>query len=121
MSQRVSSDPSFGQPLSGVTNMSSSPDRSRRAFVQRCLLGTALTGLALTGGEAEAAAADAPLVSPGDAAAKKVKYIEDASKSKEAAGNKCATCGFYQGPNNSKQGPCQIFPGKQVKADGWCS
>jgi High potential iron-sulfur protein len=102
--------------------MSHSSDRSRRAFVQRCLLGTAACAtLALAGGATESRAAEAPLVSPSDPAAKKVKYVEDASKAKEASGNKCSTCGLYQGANNSKQGPCQIFPGKQVKADGWCA
>jgi hypothetical protein len=101
--------------------MSSLPDRSRRAFVQRCMLGTAVTALALTRGASEARAADTPLLSAGDPAARKVKYVEDASKVKEAAGNKCSTCALYEGTSASKQGPCQIFPGKQVKADGWCS
>ena len=71
---------------------------------------------------AAAAAAAAPLVDPGSAEARAVKYVEDAGKaSGAAAGSRCATCALYQGPDGSLQGPCQIFPGKAVKAAGWCS
>ena len=67
--------------------------------------------------------ADEPtLISPSDPLAKAVKYVEDASQAKEAMpGSTCASCGLYQGKNGLSQGPCQIFPGKLVKAAGWCS
>lgn len=87
---------------------------------RRFLLGATLAPLALTRLET-GRAADQPLLSADDPAATKVKYIEDASKEKSAKGNKCATCSLYEGAYNSAQGPCQIFPDKQVKAAGWCT
>lgn len=89
---------------------------TRRGF----LLGATLAPLALVRLQT-GRAADQPLLSPDDPAAAKVKYTEDASKEKSAKGNKCATCSLYEGPYNSTQGPCQIFPDKQVKAAGWCT
>lgn len=100
--------------------MSSEQNPSRRKFVQKCLLGAALTPLALARVPVSRAA-DQPLLSPDDPAATKVNYTEDASQAKSAKGNKCATCGLYEGTYNSTQGPCQIFPDKLVKAAGWCS
>jgi hypothetical protein len=68
------------------------------------------------------AAAAVPLVDPGAAEAKAVKYVEDAARASGAtAGSRCATCALYQGAEGSTQGACQIFPGKAVKAAGWCS
>jgi hypothetical protein len=99
--------------------MSAADNRTRRQFVQKLLLG-ALTPLALAR-LSTSRAADQPLLSPDDPAAVKVKYTEDAAKEKTAKGNKCSTCGLYEGAYNSAQGPCQIFPDKQVKAAGWCS
>ena len=68
------------------------------------------------------AAAAEPLLDPASAQARAVKYVEDAARaSGAAAGSRCATCALYQGPYGSTQGPCQLFPGKAVKAAGWCS
>src|SRR5205807_319964 len=50
------------------------------------------------------------------------KYDEDARQASGAtAGSNCANCGLYQGAAGSTQGPCQLFPGRQVKAAGWCT
>ncbi|MGH8137974.1 MAG: high-potential iron-sulfur protein [Steroidobacteraceae bacterium] len=101
--------------------MASDTNLSRRNLLKKGLLGATLAPLAmarLTTG----LAAEAPLLSPDDPAAKNLKYTQDAAKAKGVpAGNKCATCALYQGADTSTQGPCQIFPGKQVKAAGWCS
>ena len=93
---------------------------TRRRFVQKWVLGAALTPLVLTRFDS-GQAADQPLLSPDDPAATKVKYTEDASKEKNAKDHTCATCGLYEGPYGSTQGPCQIFPDKLVKAAGWCT
>jgi len=100
--------------------MPARPDASRRQFLKRWMLATLAP---LTLGQLRLGrAGEAPLLSPDDAAAKTLKYTEDASKAKGiAAGNSCATCALYQGAYGSTQGPCEIFPGKQVKAAGWCS
>jgi High potential iron-sulfur protein len=100
--------------------MDSRTESSRRRFVKKLMLGAALAPLTarhLT----SARAADQPLLSPEDPAARKVKYTEDASQEKASNGNKCATCSLYEGTYASTRGPCQIFPDKQVKAAGWCT
>lgn len=38
----------------------------------------------------------------------------------EIAEQKCSNCQLYQGQDGDEAGPCAIFPGKQVAADGWC-
>jgi High potential iron-sulfur protein len=80
------------------------------------------TVLAATRAHAADAAPAAALLDPGSAAAQAVKYVEDAARASGATpGSHCANCALYQGPDGSTQGPCQIFPGKAVKAAGWCS
>src|SRR5450631_1775931 len=95
-------------------------------FPRRCLLrsvafAVAIAPLALFRLSTVFGAAG-PLLNPADPAAKAVKYVEDVSRAKGArAGSTCANCALYLAPTGSAQGPCQIFPGKQVKAAGWCS
>jgi hypothetical protein len=51
-----------------------------------------------------------------------VQYTENAASAKAAGtGASCASCALYQGAAGSAQGPCQLFPGKDVKAAGWCT
>ena len=91
---------------------------SRRLLFKAAAVGATL----LTVRPRYSAAADAPLISENDPAAKAVKYVDDAKKAKAAApGNTCANCGLYQGKEGAKSGPCQIFPGKSVTAAGWCA
>jgi hypothetical protein len=93
----------------------------RRELLQKLTHSLAFLPLALSR-ITPAPAADAALLSPAAAEAKKVKYVEDASKAQGAApGSTCANCGLYQGRTGSPTGPCQIFAGKQVKAAGWCA
>jgi hypothetical protein len=95
-------------------------DERRRRLLRNVALGMALMPIA--GASVPAAAADLPLVTPDDPAAKALKYVSDASKSADAKpGSKCANCNFFQGAAGSAQGPCQMFPGKSVNSAGWCS
>ncbi len=95
-------------------------DESRRQLLKRVALGIAwvpVAGVPL----GVAVAADLPLVTSDDATAKALKYVPDASTASDAKpGSKCANCSFYQGAAASAQGGCQLFPGKAVKAGGWC-
>ena len=101
--------------------MNDSPSPSRRRLLQRLLLGVSLAPVA-AGGLRAALAAPAGLLQASAPEAKAVKYVENAKDAKgAAAGNTCANCALYQGANGSAQGPCQLFPGKDVKAAGWCS
>jgi hypothetical protein len=95
---------------------------SRRRLLQRLLLGASLAPVAASGLRRALAADAAPLLAVDAPEAKAVRYVEDARNAKGATpGSNCASCGLYQGPNGSTQGPCSLFPGKQVKAAGWCS
>ena len=94
---------------------------TRRRLLTSVVLGVALAPLASSRLSA-AVASGGPLVNPGESAAKAVKYVEDAKQAPAAtAGSNCANCALYQGTNGSVRGACQIFPGKQVMAAGWCS
>jgi High potential iron-sulfur protein len=91
---------------------------SRRLFLQGLSLAVSLAPLAA----GAARASNAALLAVDSPEAKAVQYTEDAKGAKGAApGSTCATCALYQGSYGSSQGPCQIFPGKEVKAGGWCS
>lgn len=101
--------------------MTKKTDESRRRLLKQAALGAALVPLGAVSMRV-AVAADAPLVTADDPTAKAVNYVDDASKSKTAKpGSKCVTCALYQGAAGSSQGGCPIFPGKSVKANGWCS
>jgi hypothetical protein len=95
-------------------------DASRRRLLRNVTLGTLL--LPIAAAPFRANAADLPLLTTDDPTAKALKYVSDASKSTDAKpGSKCATCALYQGAAGAAQGGCQLFPGKAVKASGWCS
>jgi len=96
-------------------------DESRRRLLRRFSLGVALAPIA--GVTLRTAwAADLPLVSTDDPTAKALKYTADASKASDAKpGSKCENCKLYQGAAGAGQGGCLLFPGKAVKAAGWCS
>ena len=101
--------------------MSEEISLSRRRLLRRVTLAASLAPLA-AGASRIALAVPAPLLSMDAPEAKAVKYVENAKAAQDAApGSRCANCGLYQGPDGSAQGPCQLFPGKEVKAAGWCS
>lgn len=94
---------------------------SRRQLLERLALAASLASTG-TAAWRPALGASAPLLAVSAPEARAVKYVEDAKDAQGAtAGSRCANCGLYQGPDGSTQGPCQLFPGKEVKAAGWCS
>ncbi len=97
-------------------------------FSRRRLLQGALAGLAAVPAAtliARSANAAEPL-SESDATAKSLAYVADASKVVAKTnptykpGQTCANCIQYTGKAGAADGPCNIFPGKLVKAKGWC-
>lgn len=75
-------------------------------------------------GKAPAAGGGPVMVDPADGVAKAVKYVEDATKSPESKGNKCATCGFYKKSamkDGKEVGTCTLFAGKAVYSTAWCA
>ena len=64
--------------------------------------------------------AELPLLSEGDPAAQAQHYVADASRAKGAdAGANCANSSLYSAAGNAA-GACTLFPGRLVKAAGWC-
>ena len=96
-------------------------DASRRRFIRAGLAGVA----ALQGGALlhEAAATELPRLEESDPTAKALAYVHDASSLDAGVqvdtSHVCATCRFYTNASDA-WGPCGLFPGKAVAAQGWC-
>lgn len=74
-----------------------------------------------------AQAGEMPRLSEDDPAAMSLGYHHDAAQLDSSqyprlqAGQACANCALYQGDGGDEWAGCSIFPGKLVKATGWCS
>ncbi len=70
--------------------------------------------------------AQAPMVDPKDPLAARLGYVDDTTKAdakkypQHKNEQRCSNCTLYTGKAGDKSGPCSIFAGKQVAADGWC-
>jgi len=97
---------------------------ARRKFIQ--LSAVAAAGVLVRPGR-EAQAQDMPHLSEDDPMAMGMKYTHDhttvdpSSRANPAAEQMCANCALVQGNDGDAWRPCQIFPGKLVNANGWCS
>lgn len=75
----------------------------------------------------KAQAQDLPQLDPSDPVAASMRYTHDSSsvdpssRANPAAEQNCANCALVQGADGDAWRPCQIFPGKAVNANGWCS
>lgn len=87
---------------------------ARRQFIQ--LSAVAAAGCFVRPG-AEARADDLPHLAEDDLTAQSLKYIDKSAMD----GQTCAGCALIQGADGDVWRPCQIFPGKLVNAEGWCS
>jgi hypothetical protein len=93
---------------------------ARRSLLRRLALGVSLAPLGAAAAEAGGAAP--PLVGENDPAAKMLHYVEDARRASAATGGAtCESCSLYSGASGADRGSCTLFPGKLVKASGWCS
>jgi hypothetical protein len=96
---------------------------SRRDLMKCALLAGALPPIVL--GRKAGAAPLTPL-DPGDATAKALGFVADASKVDARAngtfksGQHCGACAQYQGKASDADGGCVIFAGHAVPASGWC-
>lgn len=97
---------------------------ARRQFIQ--LSAVAAAGALMQPGR-EAQAQDLPQLALDDPMATAMKYTHDAStvdaatRANPAPEQNCANCALIQGPEGDEWRPCQIFPGKAVNNNGWCS
>ena len=97
---------------------------ARRKFIQ--LSAVAVAGALAVPGR-RVFAQDMPHLTEDDAMAAAMKYTNDSSKvdpasrANPAAEQHCSNCALVQGNDGDPWRPCQIFPGKLVNANGWCS
>ena len=97
---------------------------ARRKFIQ--LSAVAVAGALASPGR-KVFAQDLPQLAEDDPMASAMKYTHDANtvdpatRANPAADQTCANCALIQGNDGDTWRPCQIFPGKVVNADGWCS
>jgi len=97
---------------------------ARRQFLK--LSAVAAAGYVIRPGS-DAMAQDMPHLDVGDPVAASMKYTEDASsvdpgsRANSAEVQVCANCALVLGADGDAWRPCQIFPGKLVNAQGWCS
>jgi hypothetical protein len=98
---------------------------ARRKFIQ--LSAVAVAGALANPGRRAYAQDDLPHLAEDDAMASAMKYTHDsstvdpASRVNPAPDQHCANCALVQGNEGDEWRPCQIFPGKLVNANGWCS
>ena len=97
------------------------PDNSRRRFIKLTAVGLAAAPFAnaLLSGTARAA----DLISETDPQAAALGYVADATKAAKRtdATALCSNCNFYTSKAGEASGPCTLFQGKLVAADGWCT
>lgn len=94
---------------------------NRRRFIKVTVssLAAAPFANALLSGAAQAQT----MLSEADPQATALGYKADATKAaaRKDATATCANCNFFSGKPGAADGPCAIFPGKNVHAKGWCT
>src|SRR5262245_33314317 len=98
-------------------------DVSRRRFFGRIAL-AGVGAIAAQAGQAQGGMPELPETDPTAAA---LGYKADTSKVDGAKypnhkpDQTCAGCNLVQGKDGDQLRPCAIFPGKSVRANGWCA
>lgn len=96
---------------------------ARRKFIQ---LSAATAAGCFIADSRDARAQDLPQITEDDPQGKAYQYTHDASsvdassRPRPEADQTCDNCQLIQGNDGDEWRPCQILPGKLVKADGWC-
>ena len=96
---------------------------ARRQFIQ--LSAVAAAGCFIRPGT-EVQAQELVKIAEDDPVAQSLKYTHDAStvdpatRPNPAENQVCANCALIQGEEGEWR-PCQIFPGKLINENGWCS
>jgi len=72
-------------------------------------------------------AAELPHLTSSNPSAASLGYTEDSGSvderkfPKHQATQRCANCKSFQGAAGAAFGPCALYPGNAVNANGWCS
>jgi high potential iron-sulfur protein len=109
---------------SATSGMAASGTATRRTLLKSLAVAAAAAALVPI---RRVAAADSPHLDVKDPAAVAVGYVETAAQvdlKKYPAyikGSTCENCLLLQGSSGPHYRPCNLFPGKSVSVDGWCS
>ena len=99
-------------------------DNGRRRFLRGAAAGVIAAPIVGLLGGREAAAADQPKLDPSMGQAKALNYVHDAADASDnpafKEGADCANCLQWTG-GDAEWGGCNIFPGKLVNRNGWCT
>lgn len=98
-------------------------DKDRRKVLKMALTGVAAVPLSSLLLNRQARAGDLPPLSEDDPAAKGLGYVHDVSKAanpKHRPDQYCKNCNLIRSDSGEWRA-CQIFPGKGVNENGWCS
>lgn len=90
-------------------------DIKRRKFVT--LMGAGATVIPVSALVASLPSHAQELVDPESTQAKSLQYVA----ASENAEQNCANCALYTGAEGDASGPCPLFPGAIVAAEGHCS
>jgi hypothetical protein len=107
------------QEIRIMSNESSRSPENRRRFLRLSAAGLAAIPIVRVG-----RLHAAEMVDENSPTAKALDYHADASKVTNPKRKKdqfCHNCQFFQGTAKDKPGPCTVFQGKDVAANGWCS
>lgn len=101
--------------------------KSRRRLLFTTAMAITATPLFIKGFIGRSAYAALPHLTKDDPAAKALGYRSDATRANRtdkadvsAKDQFCHNCRFIQSDSGEWR-PCQVFPGKTVNANGWCS
>ena len=98
-------------------------DKQRRNVMKLAFAGAAAVPLSSLLVQTRAWGGDMPHLSEDDPTAKALNYVHDAKNApadKRKEGTFCHNCNLIQSQEGEWRG-CSIFPGKLVKAEGWCA
>ena len=93
---------------------------TRRRFLQSAARGAAVAPFIPLVNIASAQE-ELPHLSLDNPTAVALNYTHNASESEAPEGQTCANCMLYSGAADAEWGPCSLFPGQAVNANGWCS
>lgn len=100
-------------------------EKNIRACTRRRFLGLSASALAVT--QLGSMLVAGPVlaqeqVDPSDPLASGLSYVHDGAQSARAAdSDRCGVCLQFTADESAEWGPCNIFGGKHVNAQGWCS
>lgn len=98
---------------------------ARRRFLELATAGVAMAPLCA--GLTSRRALAQERVDEEDELAQQLGYVHDATEVDPAEwpqyepGQLCSNCALYHGEEGEEWGPCDIFGGDLVRAEGWCS